>query len=148
MVDCNPLTPALWFVLDLSYKLFPNYYTAVGKISTDTSHCVDSRASCCDCYIVCSVYLTGFVFKASTVFTVFIIYQEWYCVDSCIYNVELCKKLIYTISDCPGKSATLCCDSTCVLHCELTIAGMWYVTDEQWLQQVNDSLSSQLFSWF
>jgi len=37
LVDCNPLTPLLWFVLDLSFKLFLHCYAAVGKISTDTS---------------------------------------------------------------------------------------------------------------
>jgi len=73
-----------------------------------------------------------------------IIYQEWYSIDNYIYDVELWKKQIYTITDYPGKSAALCCADTYVLHCELTIAGMWYVTGEQWLQQVNDSLSSNL----
>jgi len=88
--------------------------------------------------------LTGFVFISPTMFIVFIIYQEWHSVYSCICNLELWKKQIYTITDCPGKSAALCCDNACVLHCELTAAGMWYVTGEQWLQQVNDSLSSWL----
>jgi len=37
LVDCNPLTPLLRFVLDLSYKLFLHCYAAVGRISTDTS---------------------------------------------------------------------------------------------------------------
>ena len=37
MVDCNPLSPLLRFVLDLSYKLFLCCYAAVDKISTDTS---------------------------------------------------------------------------------------------------------------
>jgi len=34
LVDCNPLTPLLRFVLDLSYKLFLHCYAAVGKIGT------------------------------------------------------------------------------------------------------------------
>jgi len=54
----------------------------------------------------------------------FILYHELYSMDSCIYNVELCKKLISTITDCPGKSAALCCADICVLRCELTAAGM------------------------
>jgi len=37
LVDCNPLTPLLRFVLDLSYKLSLHCYAAVGKILTDTS---------------------------------------------------------------------------------------------------------------
>jgi len=32
LVDCNPLTPLLRFVPDLSYKLFLHCYAAVGKI--------------------------------------------------------------------------------------------------------------------
>jgi len=34
---CNPLSPLLRFVLDLSYKLYLHCYAAVGKNSTDTS---------------------------------------------------------------------------------------------------------------
>jgi len=34
---CNPLTPLLRFVLDLSYKLYLHCYAAAGKNSTDTS---------------------------------------------------------------------------------------------------------------
>jgi len=37
LVDCNPLTPLLRFVLDLLYKLFLHCYAAVGTILTDTS---------------------------------------------------------------------------------------------------------------
>jgi len=37
LVDCNPLTALLRFVLDLSYKLFLHCYAAVGKILTDIS---------------------------------------------------------------------------------------------------------------
>jgi len=37
LVDCNPLTPLVRFVLDLSYKLSLHCYAAVGKILTDTS---------------------------------------------------------------------------------------------------------------
>jgi len=37
LVDCNPVTPLLRVVLDLSYKLFLHCYAAVGKILTDTS---------------------------------------------------------------------------------------------------------------
>ena len=37
LVDCNPLTPLLRFVLDLSYKLYLHCYAAVCKNSTDTS---------------------------------------------------------------------------------------------------------------
>jgi len=36
LVSCNPLTTLLWFVLDLSYRLFLHCYSAVGKILTDT----------------------------------------------------------------------------------------------------------------
>ena len=50
LVDCNPLTPLLLFVVDLSYKLFLHCYAVVGKISTDTSRRAVrlrySRASC------------------------------------------------------------------------------------------------------
>jgi len=45
-------------------------------------------------------------------------------VDSCICNLELWKKQIYAVTDYPGKSAALCSDNACVLHCELTAAGM------------------------
>jgi len=37
LVDCNPLTPLLRFVLDLSYKLLVHCYAAVGKNSTEMS---------------------------------------------------------------------------------------------------------------
>ena len=37
LVDCNPLSSLLRFVLDLSYKLFLRCYVAVGKVLTDTS---------------------------------------------------------------------------------------------------------------
>ena len=37
LVDCNPLTPLLPFVLDLSYKSFLHCYAAVGKILTDSA---------------------------------------------------------------------------------------------------------------
>jgi len=37
LIDCNPLTPLLWFVMDLSYRLFLHCYAAVWKNSTETS---------------------------------------------------------------------------------------------------------------
>ena len=37
LVDCNPLTLLLRFILDLSYKLFLHCCAAVGKILTDIS---------------------------------------------------------------------------------------------------------------
>ena len=37
LVDCNPLTPLLRFVLDLSYQLFLHCCAAVGKTLTDTA---------------------------------------------------------------------------------------------------------------
>ena len=56
LVDCNPLTPLLRFVLYLSYKLFLHCCAAVGKILTDTSR----RAVCLRyqsfLYIGCSVH--------------------------------------------------------------------------------------------
>ena len=42
LVDCNPLTPLLQFVLDLSYKLYLHCYASVDKNLTDTSR----RAVC------------------------------------------------------------------------------------------------------
>ena len=102
------------------------------------------RVFCCDCYIVCSVCFDRICVWSFNNVHMLIIYQEWYSIDNYIYDVELWKKQIYTITDYPGKSAALCCDNACVLHCELTVAGMWYVTGEQWLQQVNDSLSNHL----
>ena len=40
LVECNPLTPLLQFVLDSSYKLFLHCYAAFGKILTDIPCCV------------------------------------------------------------------------------------------------------------
>jgi len=40
LVDCNPQTPLLRFVLDFN-KLFLHCYAAAGKILTDTSRRVD-----------------------------------------------------------------------------------------------------------
>ena len=90
--------------------------------------------------------LTGFVFKSSTMFIVFIIYQEWYSVDSCICNLELWKNkyillLIIQVSLQHCVVIMLVC---CTVSWLLQPPGMWYVTGEQWLQQVNDSLSSWL----
>jgi len=40
LVFCNPLTPLLRFVPNLSFSLFLHCYTAVGKILMDTSLCM------------------------------------------------------------------------------------------------------------
>jgi len=37
LVDCNPLSPSFWFVLDLLYNLFLHCCATVCKILTDTS---------------------------------------------------------------------------------------------------------------
>ena len=81
--------------------------------------------------------LTGFVFISPTMFIVFIIYQEWHSVYSCICNLELWKKQIYTITDCPGKSAALLCWYLCgalwVDSCRYVICDRWTViTTGEW----------------
>jgi len=53
LVDCNPLTPLLRFIVDLSYKLFLQCYAAVGKNSTDTLRhavCLRWDSSCYERY--------------------------------------------------------------------------------------------------